>query len=202
MTERCVGLCPPFFAAGRSVHRGVCAPSCPPIRSKQDQHASDRAPAPLRDIERRKGGFPAIRGLSDRAGQGRDSLVSRDRRPATRGPASGRTPSVTLERRHLRPGRGRQHQEDRLITTQGRPAEPARSRGCPVYRSHPRPMVRYPRDLAGAGAATLVDRDRRTTRGDGGLAPGRLPPRRAAPHRRAGAGPALREAAQLTTIAR
>src|SRR5262249_22720448 len=83
---------------------------------------------------------------------------------------------------------------------QGRPAEPTRSRSCPVYRSHPRPMVRQPRDLARAGTATVVDRDRRTGRCDGELTPGRLPPRRTAPHRRAGAGPALREAAQLTTI--
>jgi len=51
---------------------------------------------------------------------------------------------------------------------------------------------------ARAGAAALVDRDRRTTRGAGELTPGRLPPRRTAPHRRAGAAGTVRKAQELT----
>src|SRR5438067_1898804 len=69
----------------------------------------------------------------------------------------------------------------------------------PAYRSGKQPgkgALAPSAELA--GTAALVDRDRRAARGDGWLTPGRLPPRRTAPHRRAGTAAALREAAELT----
>ena len=61
-------------------------------------------------------------------------------------------------------------------------------------------MVWHPDNPVRAGIGAPVDRDRRTARGDGELTPGRLPPRRTAPHRRAGTAAALREAAELTSV--
>src|ERR1700745_3420194 len=44
-----------------------------------------------------------------------------------------------------------------------------------VHRSHPRAMVRHPRDVARARPASLVDRDCGSGRSDGELTTGRFP---------------------------